>query len=74
MSNSQSKFRPDDGPVIFDDWVIRELEKGRIILASQSPRRKDILEKKFRLKPSIQPSKFPENLDKLKLTPMEVST
>lgn len=45
---------------------------GRTILASRSPRRKEIMEKELGFKDvSIFPSGFPENLDKFKLTPWE---
>ncbi|ETO22559.1 hypothetical protein RFI_14632 [Reticulomyxa filosa] len=49
---------------------LRFLHQLRIILASGSPRRKEILET-IKLKFEVIPSTFPENLDKSKYTPIQ---
>ena len=49
--------------------ILSELNKRNIVLASQSPRRKQILET-IGLKFSVVPSTFPETLDKSLFTPV----
>jgi septum formation protein len=49
---------------------VHHLQNKRIVLASSSPRRQEILSK-LGLNFDVVPSKFPENLDKTKYTPFE---
>lgn len=54
------------------DKIHNQLSQGRIILASKSPRRKQILEEQLGFKNiSVVPSLFKEDLDKSKLTPFQ---
>lgn len=54
------------------DSIVNQLSSGRVILASQSPRRKQILEEQLGFtKISVIPSLFKEDLDKSALTPFQ---
>ena len=52
---------------------VHHLQNKRVVLASGSPRRQEILSK-FGLNFDVVPSNFPENLDKTKYTPFEYVT
>uniref|UniRef100_A0A060T3H9 ARAD1C33594p n=1 Tax=Blastobotrys adeninivorans TaxID=409370 RepID=A0A060T3H9_BLAAD len=55
-----------------DIATFQDLSKGRFILASKSPRRKQILEQQLGIKDvSVFPSGFEEDLDKTKFSPFE---
>ena len=54
------------------DSVINQLAHGKVILASKSPRRKQILEQQLGFKNiTVVASLFEENLDKTELTPFQ---
>lgn len=54
------------------DSIIRQLANGRVILASKSPRRKQILEQQLGFKDvAVIPSLFKEDLDKSSVTPFQ---
>lgn len=54
------------------DSIINQLSNGRVILASQSPRRKEILQQQLGFKDvTVIPSLFKEDLDKTSLTPFQ---
>ncbi len=54
------------------DSIINQLSSGRVILASKSPRRKQILHEQLGFtKISVVPSLFKEDLDKSTLTPFQ---